>query len=73
MGGSGGGGGRGGGQTPVEFQKKGAWTGPQFLEGSCWERRVAQESENSLKNPIFMGVFPKNQYVGGIPLKGGLG
>ena len=69
----GGGGGGGGGADSCRISKKGGLTGPQFLEGSCWERRVAQEGENSLKNPIFMGVFPKNQYVGGIPLKGGLG
>ena len=28
----------GGFEPPSKFSKRGSWTGPQLLEGSCWER-----------------------------------
>ena len=31
-------GGRGGVEPPTKFSKRGGFTGPQLLEGYCWER-----------------------------------
>ena len=36
----GGGGGGGGVEPPTNFSKSGVLTGPQFLEGGCWETNL---------------------------------
>ena len=35
---SAGGRGVGGGEPPIKFSKRGGLSGPQLLEGCCWER-----------------------------------
>ena len=48
-----------GGEPPTKFSKKGGLTGPQLLEGGCWEREGAffqggcNFHINKLKSEIF--------------------
>ena len=49
------GGGEGGVEPPTKFSKRGAFTGPQFLEGVTFFRGLHFLHENKLKTEIFNG------------------